>query len=274
MTIVAAIQMCSTHQLKENLASAAKLIATAAQQQAKLIILPEMFAAIDLPAAEQATMQETPGCGEIQQFLATQAAKHQVWLLGGTMPMRSEQHPQKIKAASLLYDDQGNLAARYDKIHLFDVQLSATEYYRESNTTDAGDQIVVVDTPMGKLGLAVCYDIRFPAMFTRLLQQGAEIIAIPSAFTVKTGQAHWHILTRSRAIETSCYVIGACQGGTHSNQRQTYGHSLIVEPWGSIVDECSTTGNGIAYATLDLEYLHHARKTLGVATKINDGYSP
>lgn len=168
----------------------------------------------------------------------------------------------KINAACLLYNHHGEMVARYDKIHLFDVVIAENESYLESATIQSGDQLVVVDTPVGKLGLAVCYDLRFPEMFTHLFKKGAEILAIPAAFTLKTGEAHWQLLVRSRAIDTFCYVIGACQEGSHTNGRNTYGHSLIVDPWGSILAEHKESGSGIIYAEVDLDKLHQIRKMI------------
>lgn len=258
---VAAIQMCSSHHVDENLTTAAALIAEAAKNQAKLIVLPEMFAVMGKTTADKVSVKEEYGAGKIQQFLSTQATVHQIWIVGGTIPIACE-NQNKVRAASIVYDHHGNAVARYDKIHLFDVTLSKTESYRESDTTEPGSDIVVIDTPVGKLGLSVCYDIRFPELFTQLVKKGAEIIAIPAAFTVKTGEAHWQLLARSRAVENFCYVIGAAQGGTHSNGRKTYGHSIIIEPWGSVVQEITKTGNAIAYADIELKKLHEIRAAI------------
>jgi nitrilase len=193
---------------------------------------------------------ETSGDGRIQSFLQDQAKKNHVWLVGGTIPLKSEQ-PDKCYAACLVYDDQGSLKARYNKIHLFDVQVADNHgHYTESKHILPGKEIVVVDTPFGRLGLAICYDLRFPELFRALSQQGAELIAVGAAFTAVTGRAHWHVLLRARAIENLCYVIGSAQGGRHENQRETYGHSVIIDPWGAILDELPS-GNGIIAASLD-----------------------
>lgn len=188
---------------------------------------------------------------------------HKTWIVGGTIPIACD-NPNKVKAASIVYDHNGKTVARYDKIHLFDVTISETESYKESDTTEPGHEIVVVDTPVRKLGLTICYDIRFAGLYTHLLNRGAEIIAIPSAFTVKTGEAHWQLLSRSRAVENFCYVVGAAQGGTHSSGRQTYGHSLIVEPQGSVVHELIEPTAAIAYANIDLKKLHEIRASVPV----------
>jgi len=172
--------------------------------------------------------------------------------------------PKKIKAASLVFDDTGNFIDRYDKIHLFDTTISQNEKYNESNTTDPGDKVVLINTPFGKIGLAVCYDLRFPELFRYLFNMGAEIFVVPSAFTTTTGQAHWELLTRSRAVENFCYLIGACQGGTHANGRKTYGNSIIVDPWGTIIAHKDAIQPGIIYADIDLDKLYEIRKSIPV----------
>ncbi|MFA5961026.1 MAG: carbon-nitrogen hydrolase family protein [Tatlockia sp.] len=264
MKKVAAIQMCSTNNVEENLATAAALIAEAALQGAELVVLPEMFVLLGCDSSEKIKIKETAGSGRIQNFLAALAAKHNIWIVAGTVPIAC-QHPKKVRAACIVYDNQGEQVARYDKRHLFDVTLSAAESYRESDTTEAGeDNFVVVDTPVGKLGLAVCFDIRFSEHFSTLSAKGAEIIAIPSAFTVQTGEAHWALLARCRAVDTFSYVIGACQGGTHTNGRKTYGHSMIVNPWGAVVSEALNLGSGVTYADIDLEKLYEIRRQIPV----------
>ncbi len=260
---VAAIQMCSSHVVDDNLKNAAKLIDEAASKGAKLLVLPENFAIMGQKDTDKLAVKEPFGQGKIQSFLSEQANKHRVWLVGGTIPIASE-NEHKVKAASLVFDDNGRCVARYDKMHLFDVTISDTESYRESDTISPGDAIVVVDTPIGKLGLSVCYDIRFPELFRCLFNKGAEILIITAAFTVKTGEAHWELLTRSRAVENFCYVIGAGQGGTHTNGRKTYGHSLIVEPWGVVVAKKEGTDSGIIYAMIDREHIYSIRKSIPV----------
>lgn len=261
MTKVAAIQLCSSQNVKDNLANAQRLIRESAQQGAKLIVLPEMFAIMGMDLHDLKNAQEPLGSGLIQSFLANEARSNQVWLVGGTIPIQGK---NKVRAACLVYNDKGECVGHYDKIHLFDVSLSATEQYKESERIEPGEKTTVIDTPFGKLGLAVCYDVRFPELFRKLFNAGAEIITIPAAFTVKTGEAHWEVLTRARAIENFCYVIGACQGGTHENGRQTYGHSLIIEPWGNIAAEIDGTHPGIIYADIDLKKLHAIRQSIPV----------
>lgn len=260
---VAAIQMCSSHEVSDNLKTAGALIQEAAAHGARLIVLPEMFAVIGLASTDKVDVQEPLGQGPIQTFLCEQAKRHRVWLVGGTIPLSSE-NPGKIRASSLLINDQGEVVAAYDKIHLFDVTLSPTETYQESASTQAGDHIVVAETPFGKIGMSVCYDIRFPELFRVMFIRGAEIFVIPSAFTVPTGQAHWELLARARAVENFCYVIGACQGGTHSNGRKTYGHSVMINPWGEVISRADGHTPGVIYADIDLAALQARRDAIPV----------
>lgn len=260
MPTVAAIQMCSSSFLEENLKNAAQLIHAAATRGTQLIVLPEMFPMISDDPKDALTIMEPFGHGPIQEFLANEATRNKVWIVGGTIPIVSKPN-EKFHAACLVYNASGELAGRYDKIHLFDANISKNESYHESDTSDPGKTATVVNTPFGKLGLAVCFDLRFPSLFSKLRDQGAEIFAVPSAFTVKTGAAHWELLTRARAIENLCYVIAAAQGGKHSNNRETYGHSIIVEPWGSILQEQKESGNGIIYGEIDLEHQKTLRQT-------------
>jgi deaminated glutathione amidase len=261
MSTVAAIQMCSSYIVKDNLINAEKLIKTASNQGAGLIVLPEMFAIMGKNPSDKVLCGEEFGGGEIQDFLSCAAKENKAWLVGGTIPIACSEK-DKIRAASLVYDDAGRCMARYDKIHLFDATISESESYKESDTTQAGDQVVVVDTPFGRLGLAVCYDLRFPYLFDLLREQGAEIIAVPSAFTYKTGEAHWQLLSRCRAIDTFCYIIGACQGGLHANGRKTYGHSLIVDPWGQVIREQDGCDSGVVYTSIKLSQVHEVRKSI------------
>ena len=248
---VAAIQMCSSHILSDNLILAEQLITDAARNHAKLVVLPEMFAIIGLSANDKTLAKEPFGEGEIQRFLSTQAKKNKVWIVGGTIPIEGNNH-KKIRASSLVFNADGACVARYDKIHLFDVTVSEKEVYQESDSTEPGDQLVVIDTPVGRLGLGVCYDLRFPELFRSMFDKNVQIISIPSAFTVTTGKAHWELLARCRAIENYCYLVGACQGGSHSNGRKTYGHSVIIDPWGDIIAKKTSIEPGVIYAEVDL----------------------
>lgn len=258
MSKVAAIQMCSSSTVEKNLDSASRLIHEAAQNGASLAVLPEMFPIFGNKPTDKLIIKESYKDGPIQEWLSEQAQKNKIWLVGGTIPIatHSEKH---IRAASLIYDTNGDIKGRYDKIHLFNAKISNTETYCESDTTHPGEQSLVIDTPIGKLGMAVCFDLRFPELFMELRAKKAEIIAVPAAFTVKTGSAHWKLLIRARAVENFCYVIGAAQGGVHHNHRITYGHSLISDPWGTVLDEQFQPGPGICYAQIDLEKINQTR---------------
>lgn len=254
----AAIQMASGLHIEANLLEAERLIKDAAGGGAKLVVLPENFALMGKSEHDKVHQRETDGTGPIQEFLHTTAKRLGIWLIGGTLPIAAAT-PDRVRAASVCYNDQGQRVARYDKIHLFDVDLPGLEEsYRESNTIEPGDQRVVVDAPFGTLGLAVCYDLRFPELFRDLSRQGMEILVLPSAFTAKTGAAHWEVLVRARAIENQCYVIAPNQGGFHLNGRETYGHSMIVDPWGTVLTRLPH-GPGVVSAEIDLELLYRIR---------------
>ncbi len=264
MKRIAAIQMTSSEDVAKNLQEAERLILKAAALGAQLVVLPENFALMGKTEQDKLKISETFGEGPIQDFLAKQAAKNKIWLVGGTIPITSE-NPQKVYAACLIYNAHGDRVARYDKIHLFDAQVKRdVEVYEESNTTEYGDHLTVVDTPFGRLGVAVCYDIRFPELFRAMLVEKVDIIAVPAAFTVKTGEAHWEVLMRARAIENFCYIIGACQTGTHTNGRQTYGHALIVNPWGETLTRLTTQVDVIT-ATIDHDKQHQMREDFPTA---------
>lgn len=263
MTLMAAIQMASGPQVQANLMEAGRLIKEAAERSAKLVVLPETFAMMGANEADRVAIAETFGEGPIQAFISQQAKKHGVWIVAGTIPIRSDD-PGRAYAASILYNDKGEAVARYDKIHLFDVLLSENqEVYTESDTTVPGHEAIVVDTPFGKLGMSVCYDLRFPELYRRLSARGAQILVIPSAFTELTGNAHWEALLRARAIENLCYVIAPGQGGYHVNGRTTYGHSMIIDYWGRIrgVQE---RGAGVVIAEIELAAQEQTRKTFPV----------
>ncbi len=263
MTTVACVQMASGLNVGANLLEAERLIGMAVDKGARLIVLPENFAFMGKEETDRIAVREGDDGGPLQDFLSQQAKKQGIWLVGGTVPMAARAN-NKIRAACLLYDDQGKRAARYDKIHLFDVSLvDSNESYTESEAIESGDEAVVVDTPFGKLGLAVCYDLRFPELFRTMLDQGMEIIAMPSAFTAITGKAHWNTLVRARAIENLCYVLAAGQGGYHVNGRETYGHSMIVDPWGQVMNELAN-GSGLVCADIDMERLKNIRRTFPV----------
>lgn len=274
---VAALQMVSSAEPVDNLAAAARLIAQAAQAGAQLVVLPEAFALFISSEQCQLGAQEAGENPQVYRFLAEQAARHRVWLVGGTVPFL-EPGATRPRAACRVFDAGGVEVARYDKLHLFDVDVADGQgSYRESDTFARGDVaddgVVVVDTPFGRLGLAVCYDLRFPELFQLLRAKGAEIIALPSAFTRRTGLAHWLPLLRARAIETQCYVIGANQGGQHNAKRETSGGSAVIDSWGEVLGEAGF-GEACVIAEIDLEKLRRERAAMPVLQHRRFGIVP
>jgi nitrilase len=260
MTQVAAIQMTSGPDVAANLFEAGRLITQAAESGSKLIVLPENFYMMPMKDTDRLHEAEQIGDGHIQNFLAEAARRHKIWLVGGTVPLTTE-NPEKCRSACLLFNSEGERVARYDKIHLFDVELNNSEAYTESATIEAGDKVVAVDTPFGRIGLAICYDLRFPELFRQLSDKGAQILVVPSSFTALTGSVHWEVLVRARAIENQAYVLAAAQGGFHANGRETYGDSMIVDPWGRVSNRLSR-GPGVVLSQIDLDLLAGIRKNL------------
>jgi nitrilase len=255
--------MASGPNVNANLLEAERLIKQAAEAGAELVVLPENFALMGMSEHDKVKISEADGGGPLQDFLAEQAMVNGVWLVGGTIPLTASD-ADKVTAASLLYDARGKRVARYDKIHLFDVLITENdERYNESETIEPGKKAVVVDTPFGKLGMAICYDLRFPGLFRSLTEQGAEILTIPSAFTAITGKAHWEVLVRARAIENQCYVVAAAQGGYHANGRETFGDSMVVDPWGVVLDRL-VSGSGLVVSDIDIEHLREVRRSFPV----------
>jgi len=248
---VATIQMTSGSNVSANLHEAGRLIGEAANMGASLVVLPENFALMPMHSIDNVNIRENTDTGPIQDFLSQQAARLGIWLVGGTLPIVADD-PLKFRAACLVFDNTGKRIARYDKMHLFDVTAAPNEQYCESKTIEAGHQIVVVDTPYGRLGLAVCYDLRFPELFRCMFAQDVELICVPCAFTAVTGKAHWEVLVRARAVENLCYVIAANQGGYHVNGRETYGDSMIIDSWGIVLTRLNR-GAGVICADIDLE---------------------
>ena len=247
---VAAIQMTSSHDVAQNLEAAGQLLRAAKDAGAEVACLPENFAFIGLRDADKLSVAEADGSGPAQQFLSDTARSLGLWILGGTINIRGSQ--ERVANASLLFDAAGRRVARYDKIHLFDVSIPGRdEQYRESRHVAPGQRIVVADTPVGRLGMSVCYDMRFPELYRELVVRGAEWLVMPAAFTVPTGHAHWETLLRARAIENLCYVVAPAQVGTHSSGRETYGDSLIVDYWGQVLVRLGK-GAGVITADLDL----------------------
>ena len=257
---VAAVQMATGPNVNANLLEAERLIRDAAEAGAGLVVLPETFAFMGRHDRDTLHLAEADGDGHLQDFLAESAARYDVWLVGGTIPLRSET-PERLRAASLVFNEQGVRVARYDKIHLFDVNLpGADERYEESATIEPGSDPVVVDSPFGRLGIVVCYDLRFPELVRQMLDSGVELLAVPSAFTAITGKAHWETLVRARAIENLAYVVAAAQGGYHLSGRETHGHSMIVDPWGTVLAQVPR-GTGHVSVVLDREYQKTIRRT-------------
>ncbi|MDH5540926.1 MAG: carbon-nitrogen hydrolase family protein, partial [Rhizobacter sp.] len=231
-----------------NLEAAGRLIDEASAAGARLVALPEYFCVLGSSERDKLAVAEAPGDGPIQQMLSGAARRHGLWLIGGTLPLRSDD-PQRVLNANCVYSPDGTLAARYDKIHLFKY-ANERESYDEGRTIRAGDRPVTLQAGALRIGLSVCYDLRFPEHYRALTQTPCDLISVPSAFTHTTGQAHWDVLLRARAIENQCYVIAAAQGGRHENGRRTWGHSMVVDPWGEVV-ACREEGEGVVLAELD-----------------------
>lgn len=261
MTRAAVIQMTSAADVAANLQSVRALLRSAREAGAVLAVLPENFALMGLAEGDKLTVAETPGSGPIQECLSDCARELDLWIIGGTMPMRIPDEPGKVAAASLVFDARGECVGRYDKIHLFDVDLpQREERYRESATIARGESAVVLETPLGQLGMTVCYDVRFPELFRELQGRGAQLFSVPAAFTVPTGQAHWDLLLRARAVENLCYVLAPAQSGRHQNGRETWGRSMIVDPWGEVLACIAAEGPGVAVAEIDLMHQEQLRQ--------------
>lgn len=259
--VVSAIQMTSSDDVHKNLSIVGKRVAEAVDSGAKLIVLPENFALMATRSQQVYQMAERLGAGPIQHFLSELSKKYGCWLVAGSLPTTSADSA-KVYATCLVYNEFGEQLAHYHKMHLFDADIAdGKRSYRESDTFRAGNEPVVVNTPFGMMGLSICYDLRFPELYRALLQKGAEFFVAPSAFTAVTGAAHWSLLCRARAVENSCYLIAANQGGVHINGRSTYGHSMIVDPWGEVLAELGST-EGVALATLKQLKVRQVRNDL------------
>ncbi|NWD77644.1 carbon-nitrogen hydrolase family protein [Pseudomonas gingeri] len=261
------IQMVSQSDVLANLAQARALLERAAEGGARLAVLPENFAAMGRRDIAEICRAEALGEGPILPWLKQAARDLKLWIVAGTLPLPPVDQPRaKANACSLLIDEQGETVARYDKLHLFDVDVADTRgRYRESDDYAYGSQVVVADTPVGRLGLSVCYDLRFPELYSELRKAGAELITAPSAFTAVTGAAHWEVLIRARAIETQCYLLAAAQGGVHPGPRETFGHGAIVDPWGRIVAE-QDQGEAVLLAERDSNEQASIRARMPVAS--------
>jgi nitrilase len=256
---IAALQMVSTPEVARNLEAAARLIARAASAGAQLVALPEYFCLMGRRDDDKLGIAEAPGDGPIQRFLSAQAQQHGLWIVGGTLPLRTAS-AQRVNNSSLVFAPDGSLAARYDKMHLFAFD-NGREQYDEGRVLEAGSQPVALQAGPLRVGLSVCYDLRFPELYRALMQPPCDLLCVPSAFTYTTGQAHWELLLRARAVENQCVVLAPAQGGTHENGRRTWGHSMIVDPWGEVL-ALQAEGEGVVLASVDAERLAAVRAQL------------
>ena len=254
---LAAVQMISGPDVAPNLVTAGRLIAEAAAAGAQLVALPEYFPLIGATDADRLAAREVDGAGPIQDFLADTAKKHGLWLIGGSIPLMADD-PAKLRNSCLVFDPQGKRVTRYDKIHLFGFN-KGDEAYDEAATIERGDQVVAFDSPLGRVGLAICYDLRFPELFRAMGE--IDLLVLPAAFTETTGRAHWEMLLRARAVENQCFVLAAAQGGQHPNGRITHGNSMVIDPWGEVLSRMDK-GEGVVIAELDPQRLVDTRTSL------------
>ena len=256
-TTVAAVQMVSTPVVDENIATARRLIGEAAGRGAKLVTLPEYWPIMGMTDTDKVAHAEQPGQGPIQDFLAGQAREHGIWLIGGTLPLVSGD-AGRVLNTTLVYDPEGRDVGRYDKIHLFGFN-TGSESYDEARTIVPGETVGSFEAPFGRVGLAICYDLRFPELFRAMGE--CALIIVPAAFTYTTGLAHWEVLLRARAIENQCFVLASAQGGTHRNGRRTFGHSMLIDPWGDVKDVLAE-GEGVVSGAIDPAYIARVRESL------------
>ncbi len=256
-TRIAAVQMVSTPELAENLATAGRLVAEAAQQGAKLVLLPEYWPVMGMQDADKVRYAEQLDAGPIQQCMRDLARQHQIWLIGGTLPMATTE-ADRVLNTTIVYDPAGERVTRYDKIHLFSF-TRGEETYDEARTIMCGKEVGSFSTPFGKVGLSVCYDLRFPELYRAM--GDCALMVVPAAFTYTTGKAHWEILLRARAIENQCYVLAAAQGGQHRNGRRTWGHSVLIDPWGD-VKAVLPEGEGVVVGDIEPQHLRRVRDSL------------
>jgi nitrilase len=256
-TKVAAVQMVSTPNVEENFATAQRLVGEAAQHGARLVLLPEYWSIMGMREADKIAHAENEQGGPIQQFMSDIAREYCIWLIGGTLPMAAPDDG-KVLNTTLVYDPSGMQVCRYDKIHLFSF-TKGEESYDEARTIVHGKNIVGFDAPFGKVGLSVCYDLRFPELYRAL--GDCALVVMPAAFTYTTGKAHWEILLRARAVENQCYVLASAQGGHHPNGRRTWGHSMLVDPWGE-VKAVLPEGEGVIVGDIDTSHMQRVRESL------------
>ncbi|OFA06309.1 carbon-nitrogen hydrolase family protein [Duganella sp. HH101] len=257
MNTVAAVQMISSPSVTENIATARRLVKQAADAGATLVLLPEYWAIMGVNDSDKVGVAEPLGRGAIQDFMSALAKELEIWLIGGTLPLASDD-AEKVINTTLVYNPQGEHVGRYDKIHLFGF-TKGTESYNESRTIVPGKNVGVFEAPFGKVGMSVCYDLRFPELYRAM--GPVSLIVVPAAFTYTTGHAHWEILLRARAIENQCYVLAAAQGGNHPNGRRTWGHSMLIDPWGA-VKAVLAEGEGVVHGDIDLVFMDSVRQSL------------
>ena len=260
---IAALQTVSTPDVERNLEAAARLIAQAVREGAELVALPEYFCLMAQRDDDKLRIAEAPGQGPIQAFLSAQAKQHGLWLIGGTLPMRTAD-PAHARNSCCAYAPDGTLAARYDKIHLFRYD-NGRESYDEARVLEPGNEPVALQAGPLRVGLSVCYDLRFPELYRKLCTPPCDLLSVPAAFTYTTGRAHWELLLRARAVENQCYVIAPAQGGMHENGRRTWGHSMVVDPWGDLL-AVRPEGEGVVLAEVDLKRLASVRLQLPALT--------
>ena len=254
---IAAVQMVSGPDIAQNLRDADRLVAEAAARGARLVALPEYFPLISGDETDKVRAREKEGEGPLQDFLRETALRHKVWLVGGSIPLEASV-PEKVRNSCLVFDDVGRRVARYDKIHLFGFRRG-TEQYDESRTIEAGGEAVAFDSPVGRVGLSICYDLRFPELYRSM--GPVDLLVVPAAFTHTTGQAHWELLLRARAVENLCYVLASAQGGTHPSGRRTWGDSMVVDPWGAVLERLAQ-GPGVVTAEIDPARIADLRASL------------
>jgi predicted amidohydrolase len=255
---IAVVQTVSGANIAENLAVASRMVERAAEEGARLVALPEYFALLSADERAKVAAREADGRGPMQEWLSETAARHGVWLVGGTIPLVAHD-AAKVRNSVLVFDAQGRRVARYDKIHLFGFD-NGSERFDEARTIEAGSEVVCVDTPVGRVGLSVCYDLRFPELYRAM--GAVDLILVPSAFTATTGRAHWETLLRARAIENQCYVAAPAQGGVHPGGRRTWGHTTIVDPWGDVIGCRKDDGPGVVVAHMDAARIASVRTQL------------
>jgi|SRR5690625_54974 len=255
---VAGIQMVSGVRVHDNLAQAEALIAQAAEQGAQLACLPEFFCLMGEHDKDKVALAEAPGQGPLQEQLKTWAKRYQIYLVGGTIPLRSPD-AERVYNTTLVYDPAGHCIGRYDKIHLFGLNYGRAQFDEADSIYPGNYEPVTVATPIGPMGISICYDLRFPELYRKM--GATSLIVVPSAFTYQTGRAHWEVLLRARAIENQSYVLAPAQGGHHENKRHTWGHTMCVDPWGRVLEVLST-GPGLVCCELDMEQLQQVRERL------------